>query len=721
MSRDLRNESGVSLVLVLVLVVVFGLLIPVLGQLGSASGVATHVVKSQRFDELAAESSVQAAIAWARTTRTAGRDSVACPDFNAKFPRDDGFSRNVTVKCQGFQGSGKIQEGPNIPTYALLTTATGSSEIGVDVAGGGAFRTGGPLWSNSGTPGGAPSIAITNVDLDNHDDLVGGAGPCQTQNARVFGAPELCNSGTVVDDPGGPGDPTSGDPTYGKWASSVQSISDVPLRAIPTDPCGGIPSSRVFALQPGYYHDVAGLDALTNQSSPNFCGDDVVLWLQPGPADTVGKFYFDFDFFESNGLTWRMNSAPVVGGVPSGWDPEAGSSQVARVRSLIRGDETRSCDTTRNGVELVFGHQSRIRFRSPAELELCPIARGATEVGQAISIYGRKTGDAPQTLTSSNPIAARPSVTDGAFDWPDALPNPSPLTVRDCPSAGACAPESSMSGTLTGNRAVGTVRLRVPFQVPEGVRLDEFTIAVTHRETEAEAGDLADLHLDIAGLPPGYTCDVSDIGTSIDEWSTDSATCTAGEAPTNAAAGPDFFASLSATNGDRDGATSSVEVDYVQVIANYTEPALRAQSGCILEPEGRGGCGADEARFIDVDAGSDAAIHVWGTVYAPGARVYADFQNRSAFRFGRGAVLRSFEGHDVPTSPPFAAFSLPTNDSYAGRFVAFEAFVDGEAAEPVLRARVYFCESLNPDGTWDDRCPDQPPRAPRITTWTVGR
>ncbi len=106
------------------------------------------------------------------------------------------------------------------------------------------------------------------------------------------------------------------------------------------------------------------------------------------------------------------------------------------------------------------------------------------------------------------------------------------------------------------------------------------------------------------------------------------------------------------------------------------------------------------------------------------ARVSADFRNRTTLRFARGAVLRSFAGTEYPTDATYAAFSLPNQNSYADRFVAFEAFKVAGHAEPALRARVYFCEALTPDGSFDDadgRCTQQPPAAPRITTWQVGR
>ncbi len=216
----------------------------------------------------------------------------------------------------------------------------------------------------------------------------------------------------------------------------------------------------MVALQPGFYADGPGLDALTNRDAPNFCGD-VVLWLQPGPGNTVGRFYFDLGFFDPDaGATWRMNTGAVVGGAPTGWDPNAGTSQVGRVQSLI--GDAGSCDRTRNGVELVFGDRSRVRFRGPAALELCPVARGETAVGQAISISGRKTGDAPSTSVSATPNA---TASGGGFTWPVGQPSPAPIQAQDCGGNGPCAPGRSITGTLTGRQVGGTLAMGIPYPV----------------------------------------------------------------------------------------------------------------------------------------------------------------------------------------------------------------------------------------------------------------
>ena len=94
----------------------------------------------------------------------------------------------------------------------------------------------------------------------------------------------------------------------------------------------------------------------------------------------------------------------------------------------------------------------------------------------------------------------------------------------------------------------------------------------------------------------------------------------------------------------------------------------RAQSGCVVEPRG--------CPFLDVQAGAAIAVH--GTVHAPLARITADFGHRAAFRFMRGAVLRSFRGDDAPDDPQFTPFRLPPSPQgpYADRFVVLTARID---------------------------------------------
>jgi hypothetical protein len=249
--------------------------------------------------------------------------------------------------------------------------------------------------------------------------------------------------------------------------------------------------------------------------------------------------------------------------------------------------------------------------------------------------------------------------------------------------------------------------MTIPYRVPAGVRLDDLTVVVVHRE----AGDLDDHRLDVAGLPPGVSCgpDAVDVGGG---WRTHTTTCHIEPAPASSAPGPNLSVTLTATNELDGDALSRLELDQVRLAGTFTRPIVRAQSGCVVEP---GGC-----PFVDVQGGAAIAVH--GTVHAPLARITADFGGVAAFRFARGGVLRAFRGDNAPDDPTFTPFALPATPlgPYADRFVVFQARVDGEA-EPTLTTRVHFCESLEPDAGWNDRCRARPPQPPRITTWTVTR
>ena len=281
--RTSDRESGASLILVLVALTVFGLLVPVLGQFGSANGVSGYIVKGLRFDRYAADNGVQGAIALAQTDRTMGRAYVPCPDVTSTMNAGStAFQRDVTVKCKGFSGSGdplgdpsKPALGdPSTPAYAVLALdPNGSHSIDVDSTGG--LKTSGPWWANGDRN--QTSADLHRVRIDATTDLFGATGQCQLAGsppAQIFAAPGRC----------GKGDPNRPDPGY---RSQVQAIGDVPVQSLAYDPvhgdpCSAIPADRVLRLAPGHYWDGVGLDKI----GQGLCGP-VALWLQPG------KFYFD--------------------------------------------------------------------------------------------------------------------------------------------------------------------------------------------------------------------------------------------------------------------------------------------------------------------------------------------------------------------------------------------------------------------------------------------
>lgn len=307
---DRHSESGVSLVLVLVTLVVFGLLVPVLGQFGTTNGVSGYIVKGQRYDRYAADNAVQSAIAYAQTRRTVGRAHVPCPVLTStENATSTAFRRDVTVECQGFDGSGVPVGDANTPAYAVLGLNGGRHSI--DVNSPGTITTRGAWWAN-----GAPndtSADIHQVTIDATADLFGAQGGCKESNgAQIYAAPNRCNTGIQV-----------ADPNLGSALGTLDGVRADTV-AETANACDSIRNGNgVVALRPTIHWDVDWLNKLTDGS----CGRDVVIWLQPG------EHYFDFDFTDRSNTSardsrWTIGDSrgrhvTVVAGAQSGWTTEA--------------------------------------------------------------------------------------------------------------------------------------------------------------------------------------------------------------------------------------------------------------------------------------------------------------------------------------------------------------------------------------------------------------
>ncbi len=688
---DRSSEAGASLVLVLVTLVIFGLLVPVLGQFGTANGVSGYIVKGQRYDRYAADNAVQSAIAYAQTRRTAGRAYVPCPDLRSVMNETStAFRRDVTVKCQGFDASG-VPVGDaarGIPAYAVLGLNGGEHSIDVDSPG--RIKTQGAWWAN-GDPG-ETSADIHRVTIDASDDLFGATGGCKESNgARIFAAPLRCRSRASVADPGfGSGLDT----LDGKRADTFAETEDA---------CRSIRDGNgVVALEPGIHWNVDWLNELTDGS----CRRDVVVWLKRG------VHYFDFDFYDrskrgSGDSRWTIGDSrgqhvTVVAGERSGWTTEPQAYAAATQANEATG--AGACDLGVPGAELVLGSNSNIRIESPARVELCPFAvEGA---GQRLSVSGAPAGPA-ERVESFGPVAPREAVGDGNISWPASPPESiDPITERNCTRNDDCGPVNVnyAEGDLSRD---ATVTMKVPNPFTANARLETLQLDVSHRESENRDGDDEDnrvrirrLWLEVTGLGLPIECD--DLPASINTWSQRTVNCDVSEArfPLPGVDGPDALADLNVvlhveTRGGRRGSIT-VALDSVGLKGTQTPVVSRSSA-----------CSCDALFFDNNGSGNVASAFVWGTVYLPSTTVRADLGGSRAFRLERGVVADTFEleGLPVATSTPFIPVSLPGGGIYTTRRVTFEATIGGQAK---LRARVEFPDPvLVPDGT------------PKITDWNT--
>jgi hypothetical protein len=708
-TRRRDEQSGVSLVLVLVALTIFGLLVPVLGQFGSVNGVSAYLLHGQRVDRYAADSGMQGAIAWAQRVRTGGRAFVPCPEIQTG-PLPDAsaaFNRSVTVRCQGFRGSGEPQETPSMPQYAVLALANTVNEDGIEVLGSGSLRTHGAWWSDTGTPGGAEAIRVDGVRVDASDDLVGGRGSCRLLNGgRLDASPLRCDTGVSKGDPG--------------WPSAVQSIADVPIRWAPT--CSDVSQYGVVTLQPGYYWDRAGLESLTRT---NACGRPIVLWLQPG-----GSYYFDFDFYDgSNGdqARWVIGGGTaanvVVGGTPNGWspgDPNAVPEATAAVRAATN-DAPGSC-LPGTGPHLVFGGASQMVVDAPGLLELCDPGGS----GQRISLYGQQQDEAHSAqVFSSTPVDGTVS---GGLTWPSTF-DPAALAQAECHGTDPCDPGSYVAGTLSGTKQQATLDLRLPRTIPPGGRVDAVDLVIDHRETTANPDDLRTLHVELTDGATTFDCnnDLSGDLQAGDQWHRDTLTCGNGPRhplPKNLG---DFHVvvTIATRNGNKSEDTPQVtfSLDHLSLDAHVTMPTLRKQSGCVATVDCRW-------FFVDDQGASGAsAARAWvhGTVYTTIGRVRLRLAGNGGVGLTRGVVARNIQIDDPAGTDSYFPVSLPGGGSYRDRLVTFEATLDGDSS-PALRARVRFCDAQPEGGSHDDGdtlkadgCAGAAASVPRILAWEPAR
>lgn len=674
--RTAHREAGASLILMLVALTVFGLLVPVLGQFGSANGVSGYIVKGLRFDRYAADNGVQGAIAMAQTDRTMGRAHVPCPDVTSSMNvGSTAFRRDVTVKCQGFATSGDPLGNDNTPAYAVLGLDPGQHSIDVDSDG--RLKTSGPWWANGDA--GQTSADIHGVTIDAHTDLFGAQGGCPARDgAKIFAAPTRCNTGQRMDN------------TIPVSAPNLVGVLADP-RVSAADTCASIPSNGIVDLQAGIHWDVDWLNRLTDGS----CRRDVLIHLVPG------THYFDFDFYDrsrrdAGDSQWRIRGAgsfhvTIVGGALSTGTNAA--SAYGRAGHPNRDPAPGTCDLGAEGVELVLGSQSNITLESPARMELCPRETGLS--AQHVAISGPGDGG---PVTSRDIVAAVPTRAVGAtvdgrdrFTWADSPPGPiAPIQNQECAPRGDCgAPGTNhLEGVLTSRgRGEATVAMDVPNPFTKNDRLDALAINVSHRETEndepgSENGDRAritDMWFEVTGLGAPRECRSRRDFSKSDEWAQDTVVCDIRDVTfplSDRTAVPTLKVILHiATNGGERGSVS-VDVDQVALNGKATALVPRLQA-----------CACDALNIDNNKSGNAASAYVWGTVVLPTADVNEDFGRSTTFGLKRGVIARRFKLEHLADDPNFIPVSLPNGGIYTPRIVEFEAQISGK---PKLRARVEF-------------------------------
>ena len=666
-----------SLALVLLLVVVFGLLVPVLAQLGTGEQ-RRHATSSRTSGSTRSRPRARS------RPRSPGGPGTHGRAGQRRLPRlrdaAPGEQRSVRSRsqCRGFAGSGQLQDGPNTPTYALLATGTGDAETGIDLDGNGTVRTDGPLWSNSG-PGAAIALHA-GVRLDNREDLVGGVGTCSGVDARPTRPRCSATAGRWCGTR-----PTSD----AAWASSVQRLADVPTASMPADPCR--PSRRAASTRSSPAPTATCPDSTGwrgGECGPTWCSGC-------GPARATRSAASSSTSTSSmpiarRGGSWTRSSwaaRPRVGTRPRR------PSQVDAVRGPS--PTAPSCNQGRHGVELVFGDAQPDRPQGAGRRSSC--ARSAGRRPR----WARRSRLRPQDrvdTTEASTVVASPTgdraVGDGRpVTWPPTVPTPGRSTSEDCGGDGAVRP-----GQLDGRRAhrpqaaQGVIALSVPYPVPEGVRLDELRIEVVAPESsgrrrprrpEARASDglPATRHLRRPRRP-------TSAGAGI-RHATTAPRLRADRARRRATTSPPPSSPRTRTGTAPVPPSSSTASRWTPT---SLRPALRPRRAAVV-PETATAATRLQPLHRRARRRGERRSHL-GTVHAPHARIAPTSAGTDAFRFARGAVLRSFPG--MTSRPTRRSAVLPAEPELVRGPVRGRSRRSSTARSPVLRARVYFCESLSP-------------------------
>ncbi|GAA4417762.1 hypothetical protein GCM10023148_15920 [Actinokineospora soli] len=665
---DLRDDSGATLIMVLVLVTVMAVGLSALLTLTDTNVRATVALREQAAAVYDADGAMQTAINGIRESAYTGASGQHCfggsDTMSVPAPSGTGSAAvtctadpaKVLVHCPSLATC-------NRPGSAVLTLGRTAGEDGLHIEqpnAGSTFRVHGTIFSNS-------TIAVDNGTL--------------STNARVY-ARGTC-TGTIVSTPapscdyGSTANPLGDDPGYAPATSVVP-----PWRALPacTTP------DSVVAFEPGYYDDAAGLSAMMAGNSA--CRRST-WWFKPG------VYYFDFHNSGSNANpvlpnapnVWTVDDGHLVAGTPV----NAAGAVVATpsVPAAIPG----ACQNPiKNagavGVQFIFGGDSQFAVKS-GQVEIC----GTYSVTRPpVAVYGLKSGS--DTVTTAN--GAQPtSVTPGAFA--DAT------TARLASLEGTYAAGSFASWTTNANtnNQSGQVTTDGYGQttIPAGSVLVSAKLRVGHRY-RPQAGGRPSEALSAIVTPagaPAFTVPVPAYAGTLPAGQMDTVDITtqlAGTVRTSGFSGAQI--AFRAVVGQR----GTEDLDGMQLDLVYVAPALRAGSGCVTAGPYTGLGNASRCALVSTVNNNANEFYVQGTTYAPNGVLDVTLNNAAEQVFRFGVVARSvwvkltgsfsYNGPviEVPDDAPGFAFSVhlavtlcPTTATCA------------PAGTPALTARVAYIDA----------------------------
>ncbi|KRA37624.1 MULTISPECIES: hypothetical protein [unclassified Nocardioides] len=562
----------------------------------------------------------------------------------------------VPEDATGAQGTVRHVSNANSPGDAIITLGNSGGENGLSNANK-TLRVRGGIRSNS-------NISASGAIEVNDANVRARTGTCDNVTVSA-GYTKSCPAG------GGPSDP-----------NYPADISTIPvLRTVPS--CTG----TYVELQPGYYDDAKALTDLTT-------GCNKIVWFR------TGSYYFDFhnkssngDPLYENGITgaerdniWKIAGTRVIGGELIGGGTPSGATTIPGAC------QNPISDAGAQGVQFIFGGDSRLMFDTDSLVELCATYRSTRP---PIVVYGNKTGSNPTltTLTGSAgglTTSGTPTVTGTGSDPetfalnpetdPRPLVSPIPLTAAALQNDGngiATWKRVGLTGTA-GNetRTITMGGFAPPSTIDKGAVLKAARLVVRHRAASASTtASTIRITPSVAGSttlgpfnltrPTSLTTETIDLKTA--QTTVYNALAKSIHDRGYTGASIDFTATANRNQ--------SAQLDAIRLELEYYVPQMRGpaaiSTNCTTTV---GGCAA-----IDSATNGKGEPYLQGTTYVPLGKVYLNVANTNAQVFRWGIIARALH-IDLNGAFKFtgAVIELPDNSpglGLNGTLVQFNVYV----------------------------------------------
>lgn len=679
--RRWREDDGASLIMALALTTFLGLVVGSLLTYSSASIRAARTTDSRAAATYDADGALKTAINQVRNSTVNNDPGSTCPDLTVP---GSGTS-TLRVTCTAGSGTGASSErvpitATNRPGQTIQTLGTTTGETGIAQVGGNPFRVQGKVFSNG-------PIATGTGSLESVDAAIRARGACTgsvvSRDAQGNQVATVCSTTTGL----------PADPAY------VQPIAGLTWRPLPT--CD---SSSTVEFTPGYYDDAVGLSDMMDGDGP--CAGKTFLF--PSAAGAVGLYYFDFHNGEGGGLpvgprVWTISdrAAKVVGGTPQGWTPDVSTPTVpgSCVSPLNA--------TTSNGVEFVFGGDSRVALKAGAA-ELCGQYSTTTP---PVTVYGAKSGN--DTVTSKTAVTDQTGTNPGTGP---TFANPSRIYTPDAIASTAVVDATSV---LAGVTASVVVKGFLPAStVPAGAVLSSAKLVIVHRDNNATGSRLASLKVTVT---PTRTVAAPLANVPQPTIYSDGPTGTAYHTDTLdllPSLGPDVHANGYTGLQIRYDASAALlnkvteNLDSIRVTLTYRQPAVRGEKIVVNGGANCVGLALTGCDLLETEVGS--TLSVQGTFYAPYGFVDLRQTGVTAPVIRAGTVVRAMQLQMTPaagyTGP---LLDLPsTSTGPVPLEIYFRAYLSSTV---VATARVRF-PATDPTAT-----PTAGRRSATVLSWTIRR